>query len=126
MRTPILCTLLIACLLPLAGCGAVLVGSAVGAGTYVYVDGSVEGTYATTLDQAVTATRAALAELSIPLTRQSRDGNEAEIRGKLSKDPVTIDLELVGADLVEISVRVGLAGNRTASQRIHAAIGRHL
>lgn len=120
--------LLLSCLLSLgaAGCGAVLVGSAVGAGTYVYMDGKVTGTYAATMDDAIRASRAALADLSIPLTAERRDGDEAELRGKLSRDTVSVDLELVGADLVEISVRVGLAGNRTASQRIHAAIGKHL
>jgi hypothetical protein len=118
--------LLCAMLLCSAGCGALIIGGAAAAGTYVYLDGQAKGTYDATLQRSLDAGLAACKSLGIPVTSQSMDGASAKIVGKLSGDTVYITMHLVGDNLTEISVRVGLFGNESASRRIHAAIADRL
>jgi hypothetical protein len=118
--------LLSAMLLCSAGCGAILLGGAAAAGTYVYLDGQAKNTYKASLQKSFDASMAACKELSIPVTSESKDGSSAKIVGKLSGDTVYITMKLVGDNLTEISVRVGLFGNESASRRIHATIARRL
>jgi len=109
-----------------AGCGAVIVGGAAAAGTYFYLDGQSKGTYSVSLNKAYEASLAACKELEIPVTEQNKKLSSATIKGKLSGDTVTISLKLVGDNITEITVRVGLMGNESASHRIHKTISKHL
>ncbi|MUM77558.1 DUF3568 family protein [Pseudodesulfovibrio sp. F-1] len=118
--------LLLVTLLGSAGCGAILLGGAAAAGTYVYFDGQAKNTYNASFQKAYDASLAACRELTIPVTSETRDGTSGKITGKLSGDTVIISLKLVGDNLTEITVRVGLIGNESASRRIHATISRHL
>lgn len=113
-------------LISATGCGAILVGGTVAAGGYAYLNGDAKGTYSTTVDNALAATKVACKELGIPVTLVKQDDSSAEVRGKLSGDTVTIDLDQVGMDLIEIIVRVGIWGNESASRRIHNAISQRL
>jgi hypothetical protein len=118
--------LLSAMLLCSAGCGALILGGMAAGGTYVYFDGQAKGTYEATLQRSYDATLAACKALDIPVTSRSMDGASAKIVGKLSGDTVYITMSLVGDNLTEISVRVGLFGNESASRRIHNNISTRL
>lgn len=109
-----------------AGCGAVIVGGAAAAGTYFYLDGQTRGTYNVSLNKAYKASLAACEDLQIPVISQSKDGADAKVVGKYYGDEVTISLQLVGDNLTEITVRVGLFGNESASRRINNAINEKL
>lgn len=122
LSTMLLCAL---CLCT-AGCGAVIVGGAAAAGTYFYMDGQTKGTYNTSLNKAYEASLAACKDLQIPVTAQSKDGADAKVVGKYYSDEVTISLKLVGDNQTEITVRVGLLGNESASRRINNAINERL
>ncbi|MGL1863383.1 MAG: DUF3568 domain-containing protein [Pseudodesulfovibrio sp.] len=120
-------TLLISAMLAsMTGCGAMIVGGVAAAGTFAYVNGDAKGTYFTSLPNAIDASLATCKELGIPVTKQTTDASSSEILGKLYGDMVTITLDLVGEDLTEITVRVGLWGNESASRRIHHAISQKL
>ena len=105
-----------------AGCGAVLMGGGAALGTYAYVNGDATGTYDATLNKAFEATKDACGELGIPITKEEMDKSSARILGKFNGDTVTISLDLVGMDITEITVRVGLWGNEASSRRIHNGI----
>lgn len=107
-----------------AGCGAIIVGGAAAAGTYFYLDGQSRGTYSVSLNKAYEASLAACKELEIPVTEQSKKLSSATVTGKLSGDTVTISLKLVGDDITEITVRVGLMGDESASYRIQKTISK--
>jgi len=109
-----------------AGCGAVIVGGAAAAGTYYYMDGQAKGTYNSSLNKAYNAAQAACKELQIPVTELSKNGASASVIGSLSDDTVTISLKLVGDNITEITVRVGLWGNEESSHRIQNAIAKRL
>ncbi|WP_157871354.1 DUF3568 domain-containing protein [Pseudodesulfovibrio piezophilus] len=114
---------LLACM---AGCGAVIAGSAAALGTYVYIDGQTQGNYETDLPTAFAASLNACADLSIPVTRETRETTSGTIEGVLSGDRVHISLDLKAENVIRITVRVGLVGNENASRRIHSAIAMHL
>ncbi|MFH1913244.1 MAG: DUF3568 family protein [Pseudomonadota bacterium] len=118
--------LLLVTLLCSAGCGAILLGGAAAAGTYVYLDGQARNTYSASLQQGYDASLAACRELTIPVTSKAKDGTSAKITGKLSGDTVIISMKLVGDNLTQITVRVGMFGDESTSRRIHATISRHL
>lgn len=119
--------LLLTTLLACAGCGAVILGGGAAAvGTYAYVNGQATGTFDASIAQAFDASIAACGELGVPVVRKVKDGSSGEIRGKLSGDSVTITLKLVGDGLTEISARVGMWGNESASRRILSAISQRL
>lgn len=118
--------LLLATLLLSAGCAAILVGGAAATGTYVYLDGQAKNTYSASLQKSYDASLAACRELTIPVTSTAKDGTSGKITGKLSGDTVIISMKLVGDNQTQITVRVGMFGNESASRRIHAAISRHL
>lgn len=113
----------------LAGCAAVaaLLGlAAVGAGTYVYVEGKLQRDYEVTLDRAYEASLEAVQELRLQLTEKSKDISEAHIRATDNETPVWIGLESLDANKTKISVRVGYTGDEQASRRIHETIARRL
>jgi len=122
MRNAFIVSIVCLMLLATAGCGAILVGGGAALGTFAYVNGEATGTYDTSLDKAFAASKAVCAELGIPVLKEEKDNSSAKIQGKLNGDTVIISLELVGEDITEISVRVGLWGNESASRRIHNAI----
>ena len=98
--------LLCAMLLCSAGCGALIIGGAAAAGTYVYLDGQAKGTYDATLQKSLDAGLAACKSLGIPVTSQSMDGASAKIVGKLSGDTVYITMHLVGDNLILSTLHV--------------------
>lgn len=105
-----------------AGCGAIIVGGAAAAGTYYYMDGQAQATYSTSLNKAFDASLAACKQMGITVTKQSKTGASAEISGVLSGDTTTISLKLVGDNITEITVRIGLWGNEESSRRLQKAI----
>ena len=109
-----------------AGCGAVIVGGAAAAGTYYYMDGQARATYDTSLDKAFDASLAACKQMGIAVTMQSKKSTSANITGKLSGDTTTIDIKLIGDELTEIIVRIGLWGNEESSRRLQKAIRNRL
>lgn len=118
--------LVCALLTGLAGCGAVIAGGAAATGTYAYMTGKAQGTYDASLDKSHAASLVVCKEMGIPVLMERKGDTTSEIKGKLSDDSVTIDLKLVGKNLTEITVRVGLMGNENASRRILGAISQRL
>jgi hypothetical protein len=109
-----------------SGCAA-LVGGGVGAGAaYNYVRGWLEKDYEVPLEQAHTASLAAVENLGMTITEDTRQVGSTRI--KAIKDDRTnwISLEAKGENLTTISVRSGLLGDETASETIHREIEKNL
>ncbi|EGJ48656.1 DUF3568 domain-containing protein [Desulfocurvibacter africanus] len=113
----------------LVGCAAVaaLLGlAAVGAGTYIYVDGKLQRDYEVPLDRTYEASLGAVQDMRLELTEKSKDISQAQIRAKDNETPIWIGLESLEANRTKVSVRVGYTGDEQASRRIHEAIARRL
>ncbi len=108
------------------GCAA-LIGGGVGAGAaYTYTQGWLERDYEVPLKQAHNASLAAVENLEMTITEETRQVGSTRI--KATKDDRTnwINLEAKGENLTTISIRSGLLGDETASQTIHREIEKNL
>ncbi|WP_462324862.1 DUF3568 family protein [Desulfoplanes sp.] len=128
MRTITACHLfttlaLIACL---SGCAAVVVGGAGAAATYSYIEGKVSITRNIKVNTAYTAALEACADLGLTVEKRSKNLSKATVSGKDTDRPFWIWISAEDSVRTKISVRVGLLGDRTASQRIQNTIARHL
>ena len=108
-----------------SGCGAILLGGAAAAGTYVYMDGQAEREYSAPLKAVFNASLSACKALGIPVTSSSLTNADGSIKGDYGSDPIWITMEQNG-NLVKVKVRVGLLGNENNSRRIHNAIAQRL
>ena len=116
-------------LLANGGClaAAVGVGVAAAGGTagYVYLKGNVPDDFNADFNATWAATKTALADLRMPLTRENRDGQKGTLETKTGTgDVVTLYLETrvskVPADgpVTRVNVRVGTLGDEKVSDRL--------
>jgi hypothetical protein len=115
---PFLC-LAILLLLFGAGCAALLVGGAAGAGTVAYVAGELKSTENVSLDRAWKATQSAMKELEFAVTQKEKDALEAELTARGAGDKkVKVQLEKKADHVTEIRIRVGTFGDESLSIQI--------
>lgn len=118
--------LLLMSLAGLSGCAAVAAGAMAGGGTYAYVTGWGTVTYNVDLDQAYEAALEACDELDLLVQKQERHLSEAGIEAKDGDSTVWIDLDSEGIRVTKVAVRVGVLGDKVASERIHDRIAKEL
>ena len=118
--------LLLMSLVGLGGCAAVAAGAMAGGGTYAYVTGWGTATYNVDLDRAYDAALDACDDLDLLVQEQERHLSDAEITAKDGDRTVWIDLDSEGVRTTKIGVRVGVMGDKVASERIHDRIARQL
>jgi hypothetical protein len=118
-----------------SGCLLIAAGAAGGGGAacYAYYKGRVCDTYHAGLDDTVAATKAALADLGMPLLSEEHDKATASLVSRTADgDKVRIKLDLqvsrIPADQVQtwVGVRVATFGDQTVSNRLLDQIGFHL
>jgi uncharacterized protein YceK len=111
----------------LAGCAAVVVGGAAGAGTVVYVKGQLNEDMNAPVSNVYDASLAALKELDLPIIEDNHDTLSAKIKSKFADgDDVWIQIESLSAESSKITIRVGIMGDEYKSRKIINAIHSHL
>lgn len=108
------------------GCLVVAAGAA-GAGTVAYVEGASTGIVKATPPAALVAAKAAFDDMDIYITSQDSSKTYAELVGKTSDDTnITVQVHLKAKGVSDLSVRVGIFGDRDLSDTIFAHIQDHL
>ncbi len=109
----------------LSGCAAALlaVGAGAGIGTYKYFEGSVSRDYPIAYARAIDAANSALENHQISITNSMDEGTVSKIDA-VRKDGTKVSLKLAdrGQGVTAISIRVGLLGDTSASEKIHDQI----
>ena len=117
---------LILLLLPvLGGCALMLVGAGAGAGagTVAYIQGEHSQVHAGNYDRVWSATLAALSQMNIKVIKTEKDALSGTISARRADDTsVTVKVEPTGADTTTVKIRVGMFGDRAASESIQARI----
>lgn len=117
---------LILLLLPvLGGCAVMLVGAGAGAGagTVAYVQGEHSQVHAGNYERVWSATLAALSQMNIKVIKTEKDALSGTITARRADDTsVTVKVEPTGADTTTVKIRVGMFGDRAASESIQARI----
>jgi len=117
---------LILVLLPLlAGCPVVLLGAGVGAGagTVAYIQGEHSQVHAGDYERVWSAAVGALNQMNIKVIKTEKDALSGMISARRADDTsVTVKVEPTGADTTTVKIRVGMFGDRAASESIQARI----
>lgn len=111
----------------MCGCGALLIGAAGGAGAVAWVKGEMKEEIDKPLDEVYAATGEALKELELPGAIEKKNALTAKIKSSFAdrKDVVIVIKSLSGTSS-EISIRIGMVGDRARSQKILNTIHKHL
>lgn len=112
--------------IPLAGCAVVAAGAAA-AGTVAYIQGALEVDEPHPIDKVYQATKMALAELRMMVTKDQKEMNIARIEARDVEDKkAEITLSARNEGITRITIRVGLFGDEVRSRRIYMRIHQHL
>ncbi len=98
-------------------------GAGLGVGTYKYIEGNVVYVYPLAYDAAWDAANNALANLFISISKSMSEDHKGTIDA-VRKDgkKVVIKLEEKTKGITEISIRIGLLGDREDAEKIHEEI----
>jgi VCBS repeat-containing protein len=98
-----------------------------GAGTIAYVKGDLETVEAKGINDVYEATKKAVKQLELGVTKDTKDAMSAVIIARDAQDKkITITLKGTTEEATKISIRVGMFGNETKSQRIYEQIKKNL
>ncbi len=118
---------LLAAVMLLSGCVAVLAGGAIGGGTYAYLGGELSQNLDRPVSKVNGAALATLKEFHLPVVHDAHDSLSASIESRFSSGKkIWIKISSVTSDTSKVSVRVGLLGDRDRSETILGAIDSHL
>jgi hypothetical protein len=110
-----------------AGCAALLVGSAAGAGSVVYVKGQLKEDMNVSVPAVHDASISTLKGLSLPIFEDNHDKLSARIKSRFANgDDVWIEIESITAKSSKITIRVGILGDQNKSRQILDGIHTHL
>jgi len=122
--------LLVALAIQISGCAeAVLVGvgAAGGAGAVVWIKGKMEENLNMPFSKVHTATLAALKDLELPIKKEQKRGLKARIESQFPDEKyVWVSIRAVTESSSKITVRVGVFGDKSRSQKIFEAIHQRL
>lgn len=114
-------------LMNLYGCFALFAGAAAGAGTAGWLSGKLSQAVQAPYERAINATKSALKSLKLEVTKETRTENVTQIRSKYTDArEVWIDIRRVSDTSSKVEVRVGVAGDKEASDVILKRIIRYL
>lgn len=113
-------------LMPLvAGCAVFLVGAGAGAGagTVAYIQGEHSQVHAGGYERVWSAAVSALNQMNIRVIKTEKDALSGTITARRADDTsVVVKVEPTGTDTTTVKVRVGMFGDRAASESIQARI----
>jgi hypothetical protein len=109
------------------GCFALFAGAAAGAGTALWLSDKLTQQVNAPYEQTIRATKSALESLKLAMTKETRDVNITQIKAKYTDDrEIWIDIRPVTESSTRIDVRVGMTGDKVASDKILKQIARYL
>jgi hypothetical protein len=109
----------------LSGCVVAAVGA--GAGTVAYLRGDLESTEAKDLDTVYAATKKAVEQLELNVSKDVKDALSAQIVARDARDKkITLNLKATTEGTTKISIRVGTFGSETKSMLIYDQIKKNL
>jgi hypothetical protein len=111
----------------LAGCAALLVGGAAGAGSVVYVKGQLHEDVKASVSRVHEASVSTLRELKLPIIEDNHDSLSAKIKSRFADgSDVWIQIESLAAESSKITIRVGILGDEYKSRQILDGIHKYL
>lgn len=111
------------CAFPLAVGGAA-VGA--GTGTFLWIDGELKTDYAASFDKVWSACEKTVADMRGTDVKPVKEIAQGKITTVINDEKAKIEVIYRSKDQTNVSIRVGLVGNKLASQRLHDKIAENL
>jgi hypothetical protein len=113
----------------ISGCAVALVGVAAvgaGSGTYYYINGEMKTDYYQSFDATWSACQKSVADMRGVDVEQDKEIGNGKISAVINDEKVKITVLYKAKNVTTVSVRIGLLGDKLASQLIHDKIGDNL
>lgn len=111
----------------LAGCATLVIGAVGGAGTAFWLSGKLSDTIDAPRDKVVEATKEALKSLKMDIRKEAVAKDVTQIISAYKDGSETwIDIRPVTSKSTKIEIRVGIRGNKIASQEILDRINKNV
>ncbi|MBP7765827.1 MAG: DUF3568 domain-containing protein [Deltaproteobacteria bacterium] len=113
----------------LSGCAALVVGGAAvgaGTGTYLYINGELKTDYFAPFDKVWNACEKTVADLRGTQVQPAKEIAQGKITALINDDKVHIEVTYRGKNSTSVAIRVGLIGDKQASQFLHDKIAENL
>ena len=110
------------------GCGAetlaigVIAAGGTGAGTYAYINGGLQSDYKYPYDTVWSACEKAMAGMRALNVKPAKEIGQGQISATINDEKVRFDVQYKERNVTTVTVRVGLLGNKIASQMLHDKI----
>ena len=112
-----------------SGCEALLIGGAIvgtGTGTYHYVTGELQAEYNASFDQVWAACEKAMADLRALNVQPYKEIGRGKIDAVINEENINLSITYKEKNVTVVVIRVGLFGDRVASQRLRDKIGENI
>jgi Protein of unknown function (DUF3568) len=112
-----------------SGCAAAVVGGAAvgaGSGTYFYVNGELKTDYYYTFDRVWSACEKTVADMRGLDVEPLKEIGSGKISAIIENEKVQITTNYKAREVTTVSIRVGVMGDRLASQLLHDKIADNL
>ena len=113
----------------ISGCVPLVVGGAAvgaGAGTYLYVNGEMQGDYDAPYDKVWAACERTMADLRAIDVLPYKEIGKGTISAFINEEKIQLSIQYKTRNITVVAVRVGMFGDRTASQLIQDKISENL
>lgn len=113
--------LLVACffLLNIYGCWLIVAGAAGGSGTAAWLSGKLSQRVNASYDRTINAVKSALKSLKMEVSKESKSKSVTQIKSIYSDGrEIWIDIRPISESTTKVEVRVGVLGDKTASDKI--------
>ncbi|MCL2669508.1 MAG: DUF3568 domain-containing protein [Syntrophaceae bacterium] len=113
----------------LSGCTAALIGGAAvsaGSGTYFYINGDLRTDYYHSFDAVWSACEKTIADMRGVDVQPAKEIGNGKITAMIDDEKVQMTVTYRAKNVTSVAIRVGLIGNRLASQLIHDKIADNL
>ena len=106
------------------GCELLLLGGAVGTGTgtYLYMNGEIQGPYSFPLDKVWTACEKTMVDLRASNVKKTKAISVGKISAIINEKPLELTAKYEGKNKTTVTIRVGLFGDETASKFLYDKI----
>ena len=111
------------CAVPFLVGGAAVSG---GSGAYFYINGELKTDYQHPLDDTWSACEKTVAYMNATDVIPVKEISKGTIKAVIDGEDVRFVVEYKSKDLASVGVRVGIIGNRKASQRLHDKVADYL
>jgi hypothetical protein len=98
------------------------VAGGTGAGTYTYIRGGLQSDYKYPYDTVWSACEKAMAGMRALNVKPAKEIGQGRISATINDEKVRFDVQYKERNVTTVTVRVGLLGNKIASQMLHDKI----